>query len=189
MLYVKGKVWVNGKDTPDSSTVFSGDVVQTDCDSMANINVPGSNLNVQYDSTVKFESGAISLQYGILSLATSKRVTVKAGNVVATPVSEGQTEFEVYNLDPDDLNVIARVGDLSVNVGGKLMTLHPGQQSNPSADNKREKKPCHAPGYWPGVRGGLLGSPTAMWLGAGAVGGVTIYLLTRDPKPISPDHP
>ena len=45
MLYTSGPAWVNGAHVPrPSSAIFSGDLLQTRSDSVANINQPGSTV-------------------------------------------------------------------------------------------------------------------------------------------------
>ncbi len=56
MLYTNGAAWINGTHVPrSSSAIFSGDLLQTRSDSVANINESGSSITVQSDSLVKFE--------------------------------------------------------------------------------------------------------------------------------------
>lgn len=51
MLYTSGHAWVNGAHVPrPSSAIFSGDLLQTRSDSVANINQPGSTVRVLSDS-------------------------------------------------------------------------------------------------------------------------------------------
>jgi len=51
MLYINGAAWVNGAHVPrPSSAIFSGDLLQTRRDSVANINEPGSSITILSDS-------------------------------------------------------------------------------------------------------------------------------------------
>ena len=44
MLYANGPAWLNGASVPKSSAVFTGDLIQTRTDSVANIKATGSNI-------------------------------------------------------------------------------------------------------------------------------------------------
>ena len=58
MLYTNGAAWVNGAHVPrSSSAIFSGDLLQTRSDSVANINEPGSSITVLSDSLVTVSRG------------------------------------------------------------------------------------------------------------------------------------
>ena len=50
MLYSHGTALLNGTNVPRSSAIFSGDLVQTNKDSVANINATGSSVLVLNDS-------------------------------------------------------------------------------------------------------------------------------------------
>src|SRR5579864_4600498 len=71
MLYTNGAAWVNGAHVPrPSSAIFSGDLLQTRSDSLANINEPGSILTVLPDSLVKFEIASLTIEHGGVTVAT-----------------------------------------------------------------------------------------------------------------------
>ena len=122
MLYSKGTAWLNGSQVPRSSAIFPGDIVQTEAESLANINAVGSNVMILSDSLVKFEGGQISVEHGRVSVVTSKGMGTRAGDVVVTPLSAGVTEFEVVDLN-GTVEVMARKGDVSVDNGWETTTL------------------------------------------------------------------
>ena len=63
MLYTNGAAWINGAHVPrSSSAIFSGDLLQTRSDSIANINQSGSTITVLSDSLVKFEGASRCFQ-------------------------------------------------------------------------------------------------------------------------------
>src|SRR5215472_4794042 len=63
MLYTSGHAWVNGSHVPrSSSAIFSGDLLQTHSDSIANINQPGSGVQVRSDSAMA-RKPPLSLRY------------------------------------------------------------------------------------------------------------------------------
>ena len=55
MLYSHGTALLNGDSITRSSALFSGDLVQTNADSVANINATGSSVLVLNDSLVQYE--------------------------------------------------------------------------------------------------------------------------------------
>ena len=64
MLYSHGTALLNGNSIPRSSAIFSGDLVQTNKDSVANINATGSTVLVLNDSLVQYEGSAVKLEHG-----------------------------------------------------------------------------------------------------------------------------
>src|ERR1700736_5553996 len=67
MLYTNGTAWVNGAHVPRaSSSIFSGDLLQTRSDSVANINSPGSTITVFSDSLIQFEGSSLRIESGNL---------------------------------------------------------------------------------------------------------------------------
>src|SRR6201987_161149 len=86
MLYTNGAAWVNGAHLPrSSSAIFSGDLLQTRSDSVANINQPGSTLRVMADSLVQFEGSSVKIDHGGVTVSTSKAMATTAGDVKVTP--------------------------------------------------------------------------------------------------------
>src|SRR5690349_7157482 len=71
MLYTNGTAWVNGSHVPrPQSAIFSGDVLQTRADSVANINSSGSSITVMADSLVKFEGSDVKIEHGGVTVST-----------------------------------------------------------------------------------------------------------------------
>jgi len=199
MLYVNGPAWVNGAHVPrPSSAIFSGDLLQTRSDSVANINQPGSTVRVQADSLVQFEGSSVRIDHGAVTVATSKGMMTTAGDVKIAPASNAWTEFNVIDVD-GTVRIAARKGDVTIDDGSKTVTLAQGQETtrdetsdNPSAkgNKKRKKGAGAAPGATPGATGGILNSPYSVGIAGGAVIGVTTWvLLLNDDNPSSPSKP
>src|SRR3984893_3491150 len=75
MLYTNGTAWVNGAHVPRaSSSIFSGDLLQTRSDSVANINSPGSTITVFSDSLIQFEGSSLRIEHGGVTVSTSKGI-------------------------------------------------------------------------------------------------------------------
>ena len=69
MLHSRGTAWLNGSTVPRTSAIFPGDLVQTQANSVVNINSSGSNVMVLSDSLVKYEGNAVSVEHGRVSVA------------------------------------------------------------------------------------------------------------------------
>ena len=195
MLYANGAAWLNGSHVPSSSAIFAGDLVQTRSDSAANIHAPGSSITVLGDSLVQFQGVALKVEHGGVSVSTSKSVATIAGDVKVAPVSNAWTEFNVTDTD-GTVRIAARKGDLNVtDANGTLSVLAQGQQttlddqSDQTGDKDKKKDRRRAGGAVPAAGGGMLNSPIAIGVGAAAIGGVTIWVLTRSSNPVSPATP
>jgi hypothetical protein len=190
MLYAKGAAWINGSTVPKTSAIFPGDLVQTRSDSIANINASGSNVVIMADSLVKFDGGAVSVEHGGVTVATSKGMTTRSGEVTVVPVSNGWTEFEVNQGPNDTVQIVARKGDVSVSDGQGTSTVPQGQSTTvPDSQEKKKKKKRREGGAIPAGNGSLLDSPVVMVVGAGAVGCLLTWVLLQDGNPVSAVQP
>jgi hypothetical protein len=198
MLYTNGPAWVNGAHVPrPSSSIFFGDLLQTRSDSVANINEPGSSITVLSDSLVQFEGSSVRIEHGGVTVSTSKSVATTAGDVKVAPVSNSWTEFNVVDVD-GLVKIAARKGDVTISDGNGIFTLAQGQETTreESSGNdkdkdkdgkKRNKK--RAAGAVPAAGGGMLNSPVAIGIGAGAIIGITTWVLVKNDDPASPAKP
>jgi hypothetical protein len=195
MLYTNGAAWVNGAHLPHpSAAIFSGDLVQTRSDSIANINEPGSTIRVLSDSLVKFDVTAMEVEHGGVTVSTSRSVATVAGDVKVTPVSNAWTEFKVTDLD-GTVRIAALKGDLTVNDGKASVTLAQGQEttrdesSDTTAKDGKRRRRNGGGAASPGASGGILNSPVAVGIGGGAVLGITAWIFLHDDDPVSKDKP
>ncbi len=190
MLYANGAAWLNGSHVPNSSAIFAGDLVQTRIGGAANIHAPGSSITVLSESLVQFEGGSLKVEHGGVSVSTSRGVSTTAGDVRVAPASNAWTEFNVTDID-GTVRIAARKGDLTVTDDDGTVTLAQGQETTrdeQSSDNKKKKK--RGAGAVPAAGGGVLNSPIAIGIGAGVVGGITIWVLSRgDDVAVSPAIP
>src|SRR6201997_3540030 len=99
MLYSHGTALLNGNSIVRSSAIFSGDLVQTGADSVANINAAGSSVLVLNDSLVQYEGKSVSLEHGGVTVSTSKSLATQVGAVIVSPAAGVLTEFEVRDVD------------------------------------------------------------------------------------------
>jgi hypothetical protein len=195
MLYTNGPAWVNGTHVPrPSSAIFSGDLLQTRSDTVANINQPGSTVRVLADSLVQFEGSSVKIDHGGVTVSTSKGMATTAGDVKVTPTSDAWTEFNVIDVD-GTVRISARKGDVTVSDGNQTVTLAQGQDttrdesSDNSPDKSSKKRRKQAAGATPGASGGVLNSPIAIGVGGAAVIGVTTWVLLQSDNPSSPAKP
>jgi len=189
MLYSKGTAWINGSTVPHTSTVFPGDLVQTQADSMANINASGSSVVILSDSLVKFEGPEVSLEHGGLTVATSKGMITHAGDVTVTPASKGWTEFEVKQGSDGTVQVVAQKGDVTVSDGSNTSTVPQGQQTTVDSQENKKKKRRKVGGAVPAAGGSVLDSPIVIYGGAAAVGGLVTWVLLQGSSPVSATQP
>ena len=200
MLYSHGTALLNGNSIARSSAIFSGDLVQTSADSVANINATGSTVLVLNDSLVQYEGGAVKLEHGGVTISTSKLLATRIGDVTVSPAVSDWTEFEVRDVD-GRVQIAARKGDLTINDGTGTSTLAQGQQttreesqsqdnSQSQNDNKKKKKKGAAAGPAPAAAAaGVLNSPVAIGIGGGVILGATAWVLSKSDNPVSPVKP
>jgi hypothetical protein len=195
MLYTNGPAWVNGAHVPRaSSAIFAGDLLQTRSDSVANINEPGSSITVLSSSIVQFEGSSVRLEHGGVTISTSREVGTTAGDVKVLPASSSWTEFNVVDVN-GTVKIEARKGDLTIDDGNGrgLVTLAQGQETTrdetSDASVKSGKKKKRQDGASPAAGGGVLNSPIAIGIGAGAIAGVATWVLVQSSNPASPTQP
>jgi hypothetical protein len=189
MLYTHGTALLNGNSITRSSAIFSGDLVQTNASSAANINASGSIVLVLNDSLVQYQDHALKLEHGGVTISTSKLLATRAGSVIVSPVASVWTEFEVRDVD-GQLQIAARKGDLTISDDKGTTTLAQGQEttrqeSDSQEDNKKKKKK-RAGAATPAAAGGVLNSPVAIGIGGAAIVGVTAWVLIKSDDPASP---
>jgi hypothetical protein len=185
MLHTKGTAWVNGSPAPASAAVFPGDLVQTEGDSAASISSTGSSVSILPGSLVKFESSALGLDHGSITVATSKKLVAKAGAITVVPTSDQWTEFQVSQTN-GKVQIIARKGDVSVSDESGSTTISSGQQTTRYASYKDRQQ---GGGAAPAAGGGLLDSPIVVGIGGAAVGALVTWVLLQGGKPFSPSGP
>src|SRR5271165_394446 len=201
MLYTNGAAWVNGVHVPrSSSAIFSGDLLQPRSDSVANINESGSSITVLADSLVQFEGASVDIEHGGVTVSTSKEIAATAGDVKVAPASNAWTEFNVTDID-GTVRIFARKGALTIDDGKSVVTLAQGQDTtraetsdtsdNDNAKDKDSKKKHRKKmaGAVPAAGGGILSSPYAIGIGAGAIAGITTWVLIKNDNPASPTVP
>jgi len=199
MLYSHGSAWLNGNPIPRSSAIFSGDLVQTNADSVANINAIGSSVLVLNESLIEYEGSTLKLEHGGVAISTSKLLATRAGGVKVSPVATGWTEFEVKDVD-GKVRIVARKGDLAISDSTGTTTLAQGQETTRDESQSQDDSQVHkgkkkkkgagpAAAAAPGAAGGILNSPVAIGIAGGIVVGGTAWVLSHGDDPVSPVKP
>ena len=191
MLYTNGAAWLNGSDVPKSAAVFSGDLLQTRADSTASIQSNGSSVMVLADSLVKFEGPVVELEHGAVRVTTSRGMAARAGDVTVKPAANAWTEFQVTDVD-GRVQIAANKGDLTVQDDKGTTTVAQGTQTtrDDTTDTaKKKKKVRHERGAATAAKGGIMSSTPVVYGGLAAIGGATVWVLTRSGAPVSPSCP
>ena len=193
MLYSHGTALLNGNNIRRSSAIFTGDLVQTNADSVANINAVGSSVLVLNDSLIEYEEGGLKLEHGGVTVSTSKLLRTRAGDVTVSPTASRWTEFEVRDVD-GTVKIAARKGDLTISDGTGTTTLAQGQETTrddtqSQTDSKKNRKKRREGGDVPGAKNGILNSPVAVGVGAAIMIGGTAWALSQNDNPTSPVKP
>ena len=188
MVYSHGPALLNGNSIPRMSALFSGDLVQTNKDSVANINATGSSVLVLNDSLIQYEGNSVSLEHGGVTVSTSKSLATRAGAVTVSPASSAWTEFEVRDVD-GKVRIMARKGDLTVSDDKGSTTLAQGQETTRDEESEKNKKKKRAAGgVVPGAAGGALNSPVAVGIGTGVIVGAAAWAVIQSDDPASPSR-
>jgi hypothetical protein len=128
MLNASGKVQVNGGTVPRSTALLSGDRIQTQSDSVANITANGSSVMVMPNSSLEFQGDAVQLIQGGVVIATSKGMLAKAYGWTVSPGSQKQSKFEVAENE-DSVIFAAQQGSVTVSDGKETSTVQEGQHT------------------------------------------------------------
>jgi len=182
MLYGRGPVLLNGKPVPKSSAVFPGDLIQTQSDSLGNLDISGSAVTVLPDSLVKFDGSSVEVEHGSVSVATSHSLVATEKAVTVTPVSDKWTKFELGDAS-GALRIVADKGEINVNCGKDTATLSEGDQVSTDESGKCNKKRRTGGGAPMPANGRLLTNPFVLAGAAGTAGGVICLLLCNSSKP------
>jgi hypothetical protein len=185
MVYTHGPALLNGNSIPRTSAIFSGDLVQTNKDSVANINATGSTILVLNDSLVQYEGDTVSLEHGGVTVSTSKSLTTQVGALRVSPAAGVLTEFEVRDVD-GTVKIVARKGDLTIKDDAGTTTLAQGQETTREESRRDKNSKKRGGGSVPGAAGGALNSPVAIGIGTGIIAGVAAWAVIQSDDPASP---
>jgi ribosome-associated protein YbcJ (S4-like RNA binding protein) len=171
VLQASGNVQVNGNASRRTTTLFSGDVVETDEGSAANIIAGGSSVLVLSGTAMKFLGNGVELTQGGMAIATSEAMTATVDGLTITPAARKFSKFEVAE-DDDTVVIAARQGNVAVSDGQQTSTVPEGQET------KRKKKKKGG-GAIPAGSGHAISGKTLAIIG-GAAGGTVAGILIAE---------
>jgi ribosome-associated protein YbcJ (S4-like RNA binding protein) len=171
VLQASGNVQVNGNASRRTTTLFSGDVVETDEGSAANIIAGGSSVLVLSGTAMKFLGNGVELTQGGMAIATSEAMTATVDGLTVTPAAQKFSKFEVAE-DDDTVVIAARQGNVAVSDGQQTSTVPEGQET------KRKKKKKGG-GAIPAGSGHAISGKTLAIIG-GAAGGTAAGILIAE---------
>lgn len=191
-------ILVNQNAAPASTAIFPNDLIQTQKDAIARIEVSGSAADINPETVVQYQSNELVLDHGSLSVNTSRGMRVRVGCITITPVHDNAwTQYEVKDLN-GKVAVSALKDDVYIDAHSKNpQEIKKKQESNRTivheGEQKSREEKCggayiKAENAAPGI-GSILNSPYAIWAGTGIVIGMTCYALCRGSEPVSPSCP
>ncbi len=124
MLYAHGNVTLNGQAVESSTSIFTGDRLDTADSSVVTINRSGSSIVVNPNSSIQYGQSSIEIMRGTARLSTLAGMSAQAGQLTITPKA-GTAKFDVVRSD-NGTSVTSREGALSLRDGSRTMTLEPG---------------------------------------------------------------
>ena len=93
-------VILNKNPAPASIALFPNDLVETQKNAAARIEVSGSTADINVDTMVQFEGDELVLDHGSLSVNTSRGLRVRVGCLTVTPVNDTVwTHYDVIDVD------------------------------------------------------------------------------------------
>jgi hypothetical protein len=138
MAHPYGAAWLNGVSVEHASTIFPGDLVQTNPGSVLKIEAIGSSVTVLSDSLITFDGDSAAIKRGSAKLKTSSSMSAHAGIVTVRPASSELTEFQVTRAT-DTVQIVALKGDLHISNGTETTTLAQGQQATQTISGQDQK--------------------------------------------------
>jgi hypothetical protein len=167
MLVTSGSVRLNGTVTP-STSIFTGDVIDTAAESVGSLSQSGSSVVVDPDSSIRYQNDGISILRGMARVQTSKGLAAHAGRISVIPVSNDAL-FDV-RTDGKTALIASRQGALTLTDGVDSYTLDPGYTAKVNLDVSQDQQ-GQAPK--PAAKGGgnKLKKPPAWLIWVVVVGG------------------
>jgi type 1 fimbria pilin len=124
MLYAHGNVTLNGQAVSSSTTISTGDRLDTADFSVVTINRTGSSIVVNPNSSIQYGQSSIEIMRGTARLSTLAGMSAQAGELTITP-KDGMAKFDIVRSD-NGTTVTTREGILTLQDGSRSMTLQPG---------------------------------------------------------------
>ncbi len=196
VLHTQGGVWVNEYEAHDSSSIFSGDLIETKPGFSATLTLDGTEVQIQPQSVLKFQVDFLELDHGSVAVGTSKAFRVKVNCLTVIPVVNEWTQYEVTDVS-GTVQVAARKLDVNVRrEGGKAKpTLESTVEQKASVKEGQqasygESETCGAPERPTSPGNGV--NPKWIEIGGGVGTGILLCLVVfchGSKTPVSPDSP
>lgn len=132
MVYAKGAVSINGVNVSNTSSIFSGDRVDTADASAVTINQTGSSIAVNPNSSVRYEKNDVDVYRGTARVSTSNGMAARVDQLNISP-KDKTAKFEIARLDNKVL-VTSHEGQLLLSGAGKSATVEPGTSATVDLD-------------------------------------------------------
>jgi hypothetical protein len=124
MAMVSGVAALNGTAMKASTTIFSGDLLETGANSALTINASGSTILIGANSRVHYFGESIDLHLGSTQINTSKNLKVETETIKIEPNSTS-AKFRVERA-PHTVVIAALEKELRVDNNGEATVLPPG---------------------------------------------------------------
>lgn len=124
MAMVNGIAALNGTAVRSTTTIFSGDLLETGANSALTIDANGSTILIGANSRVHYFGDSIDLHLGSTQINTSKNLTVETETIKISPNSTS-AKFRVERA-PHTVVIAALEKDLRVDNNGEATVVPPG---------------------------------------------------------------
>ncbi len=124
MAMVSGVVALNGAAMAGSTTIFSGDLLETGANSALTLNTKGSTILVGANSRIHYFGNSIELHLGSTQINTSMGMQLETETIKVEP-NKTSAKFRVERA-PHAVVVAALAEEVRVNNNGETTVLPPG---------------------------------------------------------------
>ncbi len=150
ILRTQGRVLLDGNPALPSVAIFPPAVIETEKNSTALIVATGSRIEINDESVIEYDGDQVRLEHGSLSVLTFQGLIVRVGCIVATPVNNEETQYEVTDRT-GQVTVSAIKNDVyieeSASRNPKLVTdtARSGRVTVTQGQQKSREEKCGAP--------------------------------------------
>ncbi|MFZ0319052.1 MAG: hypothetical protein WAL56_07995 [Candidatus Sulfotelmatobacter sp.] len=195
LLNSDGGTLLNGSPSPNTSTIFRHDLIQTPKGHAAKIDAEGSTVTVAPETLVQFEGDELVLDHGGLELSTARQMKVRVNCITVIPITAEITQFNVTDVD-GKVKIAAYQNDVKIHAAGAAFrTTREGESSDSivrQGEQKTRDEHCGAaarPEAVPEGIGAILNGPKAWITGMVIAGTIACFGLCHGDDPISPWKP
>ena len=172
MLITSGSVRLNGTVLPQSTSIFTGDVIDTAADSVGSLSRSGSSVAVDPDSSIRYQDDGISVLRGMARVQTFKAMAAHAGPISVIPVTNDAL-FDV-RIDGKTALIASREGALTLTNGTDSFVLDPGHTAKVSLNDVSQDTQAPKPAAKGGEKKRRVPPAWLIWVIAGGVGAAAI---------------